>query len=138
MQHKIMPRRLLSRTRATGNRPFFRKLRVHPAFTLSFVLGALLYSNPCSALEKPKVFRGSLVLEGIIQPGDYSIVFNFLRDESNFKKISGGVFLASPGGYVYEAMKIGNLIRELRLRTDDPSNPSPQKRDFGAPIIQAS
>jgi len=76
-------------------------------------------------------------LEGKIEPGDYISVRNFLRLESNFKKISGGVFLASPGGYVVEAMKIGNLIRALGLSTDAPSSPPPEKR-IGTPIIRST
>jgi len=62
-----------------------------------------------------------LILEGNIEPGDYLSVRNFLRNETNFKKISGGVFLALRGGYVRESMKIGNPIRELRLDTDAES-----------------
>ena len=40
------------------------------------------------ALDHLRVFRGSLILEGKIETGDYASVRNFLRDESNFKKIS--------------------------------------------------
>jgi len=91
--------------------------------------------NPCHALDGLKVFRGVLVLEGSILPGDYGAVFNFLNDESNFKKISGGVFLASPGGHVLEAIKIGLLIRRLRLSTDAPSGPQSDRRVFGSAVI---
>jgi len=94
-------------------------------------------AKPSAALEALKVFRGALILEGKIEPGDYISVRNFLRIESNFKKICGGVFLASPGGYVVEAMKIGNLIRSLQLSTDAPSIPPPEKR-IGTPIIRST
>jgi hypothetical protein len=80
-------------------------------------------TSPGTALENLRVFRGVLILEGKIESGDYLSVRNFLRDESNFKKISGGVFLASPGGSVLEALKIGRLIRELRLSTEAPASP---------------
>src|SRR4029078_4657094 len=80
-------------------------------FTFTVVVFCVAFNaKPSAALEAIKVFRGTMILEGKIEPGDYISVRNFLRLESNFKKISGGVFLASPGGYVVEAMKIGNLI----------------------------
>lgn len=101
------------------------------------VFCAVFDAKPSAALEAVKVFRGALVLEGKIEPGDYISVRNFLRIESNFKKISAGVFLASPGGYVIEAMKIGNLIRALQLGTDAPSVPPPEIRK-GNPIIRGS
>ena len=94
--------------------------------------------NPCHALDSLKVFRGVFVLEGNILAGDYGAVFNFLSNESNFKKISGGVFLASPGGHVLEAMKIGLLIRRLQLSTDAPSIPPPDRRVFGSALISAT
>ena len=94
-------------------------------------------AKPSAALEAIKVFRGTLILEGKIEPGDYISVRNFLRVESNFKKIGAGVFLASPGGYVVEAMKIGNLIRSLQLSTDAPATPPPEKR-VGTPIIRST
>ena len=84
------------------------------------------------ALEKLRVFRGSLVLEGKIEKGDYASVRSFLRDKSNFQKISNGVFLASPGGNVREALQIGYLIRALKLSTEAPSLPPREKRAFGS------
>ena len=93
-------------------------------------------TSPGTALENLRVFRGVLILEGKIELGDYLSVRNFLRDESNFKKISGGIFLASPGGSVLEALKIGRLIRELRLSTEAPASPPPDRRDISAPLIR--
>ena len=87
------------------------------------------------ALDHLRVFRGSLILEGKIETGDYASVRNFLRDESNFKKISNGVFLASPGGNVREALKIGYLVRALQLSTDAPSIPPPDRRVIGSSIF---
>jgi hypothetical protein len=105
----------------------------------SLVLCCGLGVERCEALEKLKVFRGALVLEGKIEAGDYLSVRYFLRDEANFKKISQGVFLASQGGNVLEAMRIGSLIRALRLATDAPvpSRPPGEERKFGGPIIRA-
>ena len=87
-------------------------------------------TSPGTALENLRVFRGVLILEGKIELGDYLSVRNFLRDESNFKKISGGIFLASPGGSVLEALKIGRLIRELRLSTEAPASPPPGQAGY--------
>jgi hypothetical protein len=105
--------------------------------TLTFS-GLFFGVKQCSALENLKVFRGVLILEGIIKPGDYDLVYKFLRGEANFKKIGGGVFIASPGGSVFEAMKIGNLIRELRLSTSAPSIRSAGKPGFGGTVIDAT
>lgn len=84
------------------------------------------------AFEHLRVFRGSLILEGKIEKGDYASLRSFLRDESNFKKISNGVFLASPGGNVREALQIGYLMRALQLSTEAPSIPPNEKRAFGS------
>jgi hypothetical protein len=83
----------------------------------------MLWTKPSVALEQLKVVRGVLILEGKIEPGDYISVHNFLSEASNFKKMTGEVFLASPGGNVSEALGIGYLIRHLRLSTDAPSRP---------------
>jgi hypothetical protein len=89
-------------------------------------------AGPSPALENLKVFRGALILEGKIDAGDYVAVRSFLRNESNFKKITNGVFLASPGGNVREALKIGYLIRALQLSTEAPSIPPREKRAIGS------
>ena len=90
----------------------------------AFALAPLLGAEPSSALEELRVYRGVLVFEGKIVAGDFDKVRSFLGKKSNFDKISGGVFLASPGGSIIQAMKIGRLIRDLRLSTDAPSGPA--------------
>jgi hypothetical protein len=92
-------------------------------FLGAMTLGLMLGVETSKALEEPKVYRGVLLLEGKIIRGDYDKLRNFLATKSNFDKISGGVFLASPGGEVAEAMKIGHLIRALQLSTGAPSGP---------------
>ena len=77
-----------------------------------------------------------MILEGRIDAGDYASVRNFLSDASNFNKMNGQVFLASPGGNVVEALQIGYLIRRLRLTTDAPSRPPPTVRSSGSEIIR--
>src|SRR5262245_49278417 len=92
----------------------------------SFLLfSSTLWTRPSVALENLKVTKGVLILEGKIESGDYVSIRNFLSERSNFEKMKGDVFLASQGGNVLEALKIGYLIRHLRLSTDAPSRPPP-------------
>jgi hypothetical protein len=99
------------------------------------ILLCMFCPTPTAAIENLKVVRGVLILEGKIEAGDYARVRNFLSDASNFKKMSGAVFLASQGGNVVEALQIGYLIRRLRLSTDAPSRPPPTSRSSGNEII---
>jgi hypothetical protein len=101
-----------------------------------FLCAGTLCTRPAAAIENPKLVRGVLILEGQIKPGDYLTVRNFLSDPSNYKKMSGAVFLASQGGNVFEALQIGYLIRRLRLTTDAPSRPPPTTRSSGSEIIR--
>jgi hypothetical protein len=102
----------------------------------ALTLGLMLGMEPCKALEELKVYRGVLVFEGKIVAGDYNKLRTFLGTKSNFDKISGGVFLASPGGSVIEALKIGHLIRALDLSTDAPSGTPPGRTKFGESVIR--
>jgi hypothetical protein len=104
-------------------------------FLGALTLGLMLGVETSKALEEPKVYRGVLLLEGKIIRGDYEKVRNFLATKSNFDKISGGVFLASPGGEVAEAMKIGHLIRALQLSTSAPSGPPTGVPKVGESVI---
>lgn len=97
-----------------------------PVFAKASVVFAALValaqpSGPAAAMENPRVFRGALLLEGKIVRGDYVRLRGFLSDRANFDKISRGVFLASPGGDVAEAIRLGRLIRALNLSTEAPS-----------------
>jgi hypothetical protein len=113
-------------TRLIG-RPFF----AFAALTLASLVGA----SSARALEDVKVFRGVLVLEGKIEAGDFDKVRSFLGNKANFERINGGVFAASPGGNLVEAIKIGRLIRALRLSTEAPSGPPTEARRFSQPVI---
>jgi len=106
--------------------------------TAGILLCSGMFSERSAALEAPKVVRGVLILEGKIESGDYLTVRNFLSEPSNFKKMTGEVFLASQGGNVSEALQIGYLIRHLRLSTDAPSRPPPATRSSGNEIIRPS
>jgi len=88
-----------------------------------------------SAMEQPRVFRGALLVEGKFEKGDYERLREFLANKNNFDKIHSGVFLASPGGYIGEAIKIGRLIRSLRLSTDGPSGPPAGPERIGSYTI---
>lgn len=91
---------------------------------------------PARALEAPRVYRGVLILEGQIVAGDFDKVRQFLSDKPTFDKITGGVFTASPGGNLLEAIRIGRLIRELGLSTTAPSGSSKGGRRFGEALIR--
>ena len=66
----------------------------------------------------------SIVLEGTIKPGDYNKLQELLN--ANCPKNSWntlcprGIFLASPGGSVGEAIQIGRLVRTLGLQAEIP------------------
>jgi hypothetical protein len=106
--------------------------KVLPIFLAALTL---LGAAPSKALEEPKIAGGVLILEGKIDAGDYNTLRKFLSDKSTFDKISGGVFLASPGGNLQEAAKIGSLIRSLGLSTSAPSGP-PTGRKLGESRIR--
>jgi hypothetical protein len=72
----------------------------------------------------------NVVLEGKIEAGDYDKLRNMYgeRGHSEFSlglSIVNELSLASPGGDVAEAMKIGRLVRALRLQTVIPSRVGP-------------
>lgn len=83
-------------------------------YSVSFGLLLVLCSSCLSAAEVRMQGR-HLVIEGEIEKGDYD------RFESLVRKVgvwsSGTVMLGSSGGDLLEAMKIGRLVRELRLST---------------------
>ncbi len=58
---------------------------------------------------------GEVVLEGTIASGDYNKLLSFV-DANEARSI----YLASPGGSVTEAIKIGRLVRALKLETIIP------------------
>jgi hypothetical protein len=113
-------------------------LKQSSAAILLALLSLNFSANPSQALEELRVYRGVLILEGKIVSGDYNKLRDFLGKKSNFEKISGGVFLASPGGSIVEALKIGRLIRALRLSTDAPPGPATGSPKFGESLITPS
>ena len=89
-------------------------------------------SAPLSAAEISAISPVRVVLEGEIKTGDYDKLRNLIDPNSPVKVGVGGVggdwyvdtyreiYLASPGGNVAEAMKIGRLLRALRWETIVP------------------
>jgi len=76
------------------------------------------------AARAAEIFAGSdaasvneAVLEGKIAAGDFEKFENFLRNGEKTNQI----YLASPGGDLNEAIKIGLLVRALKLWTIVPS-----------------
>jgi hypothetical protein len=59
----------------------------------------------------------SVVLEGAIEAGDFDRFKNFVVGSGHIREI----YLASPGGNLAEAIKIGLLVRHLDLSTVVPS-----------------
>lgn len=90
-------------------------------------------SAPLSAAEISAISPARVVLEGEIKTGDYDKLRNLIDPNSPVKVGVGGVggdlygdtyreiYLASPGGNVAEAMKIGRLLRALRWETIVPA-----------------
>jgi hypothetical protein len=120
---------------------FFRK--ASPTANVVAAAGILLCSGmfgtkPSAAMENLKVVRGVLILEGKIEAGDYISVRNFLSDASNFKEMNGEVYLASQGGNLIEALRIGYLIRHLQLNTNAPSRTPRTIKDPGSEVIHPS
>jgi len=68
--------------------------------------------------------RSEVVLEGTIEAGDYDKLRTFVEENS-----PRSIYLASPGGNLAEAIKMGRLVRALKLKTMVPSEKNPRFRD---------
>jgi hypothetical protein len=120
-------------------RLFSKASRTANVATVGILLSSgLFWTGPIDAMENLKVVRGVLILEGKIEPGDFISVRNFLSEELNFKKMNGEVYLASAGGNLIEALRIGYLIRHLQLSTNAPSRIPPIIKDSESVVIHPS
>jgi len=92
--------------------------QVWPLFLLFFC--CLWEFSPAHAAElKVRIVDGRIIdsiLEGEIRPGDYDRLVQQIHKGG----LSDILWLNSPGGDAFEAMKIGRLIRELRMTTHAP------------------
>jgi hypothetical protein len=97
----------------TASDCMFRSAAVFVACLLGFATAgaAEIRADPSSASVK------GAVLEGKIEAGDFEKFKNFILDGEKTTQI----YLASPGGDLNEAMKIGLLVRALKLWTVVPS-----------------
>jgi hypothetical protein len=100
------------------------------ALLLVLLVGQVLDPLPAGAAEiriDPSLAAGQgAVLEGKLEAGDFDKVRNFILDGAGAHEI----YLASPGGNLAEAMKIGLLVRLLKLSTVVPSRaPTPEGRE---------
>jgi hypothetical protein len=101
--------------------------------SLALAVSAMSVLDLATAAEISRGSGGTVVLEGRIEPGDY----NKLRDDLVAHREYGidlpycfsatyeegcpeAIYLASPGGDVAEAMKIGRLVRALGWKTMAP------------------
>lgn len=98
---------------------------------VAFLLFALLRTPVVKAAEIRPLISGSgsyraIVIEGNIEPGDFETFVQIAKE--NQGKISG-VYIFSPGGDFYEAMKIGRAMRALEL-----SSRVPMRGPTGRPV----
>lgn len=99
----------------------------HKAFL--FISGLLLLvfeSALVSAADVRSYISGSgsyrsVIIEGVIEPGDHE---RFLRVIQENQGNISGLYIFSPGGDFYEAMKIGRSMRALELSSQVPMRDS--------------
>jgi hypothetical protein len=80
---------------------------------------------PAWGAEIKSDIHGDTVLEGKIESGDFNKLQSFLFPNHSFPNSSPQIYLASPGGDLTEAMKIGRLVRSLKLETRIPGKYEP-------------
>jgi hypothetical protein len=97
--------------------PHIQPLRLLATAFVSFTL-ACSQSVGAEIKVDPSVQNGlGAVLEGRIDAGDFARVVQFIGVGHHFAHL----YLASPGGDVVEAMRIGSLVRLLNISTTIPS-----------------
>jgi hypothetical protein len=97
---------------------------IRPAFG-SFAL-ALAIAGPggvASHAAEVSVVSNEIILEGKIEAGDFDKLEKLARDAK-----PRSIFVASPGGNLAEAIKIGRLVRALNLWTKIPGGSSVNPR----------
>ena len=82
----------------------------------------------------------SLIFEGKVEIGDYDKLLRKIDEDCGLgvRFCPDGIFLASPGGDLAEAMKIGRLVRKLGLETHVPGDlPAPYRQEAEASLKDA-
>ena len=96
-------------------KPFVSALFGFAGFAFSAMGADIRFSKP------EEMFRtgfANIIIEGKIEAGDHDKLLKLIEQEANdYARISGGIFLASSGGNLMEAIRIGRLVRKLRLDT---------------------
>lgn len=80
------------------------------AFGSTAIIAAEIRNDPS------RMGAAGAVLEGTIERGDFEKLRSFIFDGDGVPEI----YLASPGGDLVEAMKIGHLVRTLKVTTVVP------------------
>ena len=108
-------------------------MQTHVVFVFATVIAVATCSvsaGPLRAADIRGDMENGVVLEGKIETGDY----NKLRSVYGEKRanqfyigmpLANEIYLASPGGDLAEAIKIGRLVRALKLHTVVPGGPYP-------------
>jgi hypothetical protein len=105
-----------------------------PIFFLSAALWALCFSGAARAADIRRSDHPlyGFILEGTIVARDYDKLRKLVDEDCPAKYYNSGcasaIYLASPGGSVAEAMKIGRLVRTLRWETKIPDDVPPDLR----------
>ncbi len=103
------------------------------ALAIVFLLGSLDTGSANAAdIRLSEHPRYGFILEGTIVPGDYEKLRRLVEESCPWDTTrplkhynvacANGIYLASPGGSVIEAMKIGRLVRSLRWSTEAPDD----------------
>jgi hypothetical protein len=98
-------------------------IRIFAVYLMALAAGSCGWSAACTAatFELARRTDGTIIqgvkLEGDIVPGDSQKLLEFYN---TYREFVSPIYLRSKGGNVDEAMKIGAIIRRLRLETDVP------------------
>jgi hypothetical protein len=78
-----------------------------------------------------------VIFEGKIETGDYDKLLRLIDEDcGEYNSCSNGIYLASPGGNLIEAIKIGRLVRKRSVETHVPSDLPPQYRQKTEAILK--
>jgi hypothetical protein len=92
----------------------------------SLVLLMSLSTAVCALeIQRPNKFQ--IELSGPIEPGDFSKVETYLLQQKTGGPEIEAAYLSSPGGNLVEAMRLGNLLRELLVATVIETNDATRK-----------
>jgi hypothetical protein len=95
-------------------------------FRMTVLVAASIATAETVAGAEIRSSFGGAVLEGKIEAGDSDKLKNFIRHGDFFPPLR--LFLYSPGGNMAEAMKLGRLVRSLKVETVVPVELSIENR----------